>query len=102
MHLQFLSERRLCAKQALYKMQEVIRWPGRTPVAQIDEMYSRTVREASSAHAMSVSEEWWKPYHRLLGHLHINAEPWQEAECHRLWGEYGPEKFAGLDLFGVV
>lgn len=102
MHLQFLSERRLRAKQALYKMQEVIRWPGRTPVAQIDEMYSRTVRESSSAHTMRVAEEWWKPYHHLLDHLHINAEPWQEAECRWQWDEYGPEKFAGLDLFGVV
>jgi hypothetical protein len=43
MHLQFVSERRLKAKQALYKMTEVIRWPGREPVSVVDERYSRAV-----------------------------------------------------------
>ena len=103
MHLQFASRRRLLAKQALYQAIEVIRWPGRVPVYAVREMYARTVREAESAAARNVPIEWWQPYwHLLPHHLDVDAEPWQEAELRRLIAEHGREKFAGLDLFGVV
>ncbi len=118
MHLQFVSDRRLRAKQALYKLTELIRWPGREPVRAVDERYNLAVygtyRPAIGGDKTGpanwqgpfmfaiVPEPWWAPYADLMPHLHVDAEPWQEAECKRLWAEHGAEKFAGLDLFGVV
>jgi len=101
MHLQFSSRRRLIAKQALYQCTEVLRWPGRMPVSQIAEMYGRTVREADRATVAPVPAEWWAPYQHLMHHLHVDAEPWQEAELRRLMKSEWVGKFAGLDFFGL-
>ncbi len=134
MHLQFVSDRRLRAKQALYKMTEVTRWPWREPVAAIDALYSRAVygqkempsglvqyfgieqareiqREARRLNPSIVTDgpeklarvppTWWEPYAEWMQYLDVDAEPWQEAECRKLWAEHGPTKFQGLDLFGV-
>lgn len=46
MHLQFVGDHRLRAKQALYKMLEVTRWPGREPLDVIDKRYSLAVHGA--------------------------------------------------------
>ncbi len=107
MHLQFVSDRRLRAKQALYKCTEVLRWPGREPVRAVDERYNLAVygayRKSDAAHDLApVPPEWWHWHEDLMQYLDIDAEPWQEREVKRLWAEHGAEKFAGLDLFGVV
>ena len=102
MHLQFVNERRLRAKQALYKMVEVVRWPGRDPVVTIDERYNEAVYGSERAAIADVPVNWWESYADLLGHLRTDAKPWQEAECARLWDQHGPARFRGLDLFGVV
>lgn len=115
MHLQFASERRLRAKQALYKMTEVIRWPGREPVQLVDRRYNIAVygHDGSSlqrAYRVQCGPDildrapagWWDGYGSLMEYLHLDDEPWQEAEARRLWREYGPKKFEGLDLFGVI
>jgi hypothetical protein len=109
MHLQFSSERRLRAKQALYKMVEVIRWPGRSPVAAVNRMYDLAVYGSYDSQNPDLKTErampeWWETYAERgwLSMLDLDAEPWQEAECRRLWQEYGPLKFDGLDLFGTV
>ncbi len=101
MHLQMMSERRLLAKHAWYKMMERIRWPEK-PVKTIDDMYSLTVRECQSASTSAAPESWWEPYFPLMKHLDLDAEPWQIAEVKRLWAEHGAAKFAGLDLYGVI
>lgn len=100
MHLQFVSDRRLRAKQACYKMQEVLRWPGREPIQAVNDRYNPAVY-GSSAMA-DVSADWWYPYQQWMKHLHIDAEPWQEKQCKQWIAEHGREKFQGLDLFGVV
>lgn len=104
MHLQFVSERRLRAKQALYKVTELLRWPGREPVQVVDERYNLAVYESDPGRtgAAVVPAEWWGPYRHLLDHLHVDAEPWQEVEVRKAWQEYGAAKFRGLDLFGVA
>ena len=115
MHLQFLSVRRLRAKQALYQITEVLRWPGRETPEQLAKKYGRAVYESDPAHFATapVPAEWWAPYQHLMKHLdigvfsarhrrYIYAEPWQEREVRRLVKEHGREKFAGLDLFGVA
>lgn len=100
MHLQFSSERRLRAKQALYKLTEVLRWPGRDTIAAINRRYDYAVYDTGDT--TQAREEWWAPYRHLMGHLDLDAEPWQESECRRLWAEHGAARFRGLDLFDVV
>ena len=108
LHLQMCSERRLKAKGALYKMTEVLRWPGRLSPEELNKMYDQAVfgradKTCRDPHPMAQCKpDWWRPYDHLLKYLKLNADPWQEAECARLWAEHGPEKFAGLDLYGVI
>ena len=116
MHLQFVSGRRLRAKQCLYKLTEVLRWPDREPdqVHAVNQRYNLAVYGAyeptpgwqarldSTIDGIGAgASAWWEPYKPLLKHFHPTAVPWQEAECQRLIAEHGAEKFAGLDLFGV-
>ena len=101
MHLQFLSERRLKAKHAKYVCDEITRWPGRKTVAEINEMYSRTVRESAAAKVSPVPPEWWLPYQHLAHHLNAGSVPWQEQAVRDMVAEHGIEKFAGAELFGV-
>jgi hypothetical protein len=106
MHLWGASERRLLAKHALYKVTERLRWPDKR-VRDIDFEYSQCVTGGTGIPPEcwtfnSVPESWWAPYQHLMKYLDIDAEPWQETEVRRLVDLYGRERFAGLDLFGVV
>lgn len=111
MHLQMVDERRLRAKQALYLCTEVLRWPGRTPIPELQAQYNQAVyaqktrRPPGEPLALgAVPAAWWEPYRELAEKhlkLFVNEQPWQEVEVQRLWKEHGPEKFAGLDLYGV-
>jgi glycosyl transferase family 2 len=99
MHLQFTNWRRLVAKHALYKMTEVIRWPERRTVAEVDRDYSRALEQGGIKLA-TCPPEWWEGYARDA--IKLDGIPWQEAECRRLWAIHGPERFEGLELWGVV
>ena len=112
MHLQFVSGRRLRAKQALYKITEVLRWPGREPdqIRAVNQRYNLAVYGGYTADALKLMratlgaapfDKWWKPYADLIKYFDPHMLPWQEAECLRLLDEHGPQKFAGLDLFGI-
>jgi hypothetical protein len=106
MHLWGLSERRLVAKHAAYKMIETLRWPNKSR-AEIDRMYSQAFDPGANRQFEQqwryerVPEEWWQPYEPLLRHLHADAEPWQESMCRDLYAKHGPARFKGLNLFGV-
>lgn len=111
MHMQMVSYHRLRAKQALYVMQETVRWPGRMTAFQLNEMYGPTVYMAQrgrgeafkpESHTSKTPAEWWDGYENLMPFLNINEVPWQEAECKRLMDLHGAATFAGLDLFGVL
>jgi hypothetical protein len=111
MHLQMASDRRLRAKQALYVMQETVRWPGRMTAQQLNEMYGPTVYggpkqkhqpfEYTPVLTTHTPPEWWDFYDHITPFLHVDEEPWQEAECKRLLAEHGASAFAGLDLYGL-
>lgn len=114
LHLQYLSGRRLRAKQAKYKCDEILRWPGREPdqIRAVNQRYNLAVYGCveptegwSERLALSLGEapidQWWRPYQPLMKHLHIQAEPWQEAEVKRLVADHG-DKLKGLDLFGLA
>ncbi len=107
MHLQFVSERRLKAKQALYQATEVLRWPGRETPDQIRQKYSLSVYGAHSPTMGGfdlgpVPFSWWGPYEHLMHHYRPDDHPWQLTELRRLVAEHGMEKFEGLDFFGMV
>jgi len=99
LHLQFASRRRLRAKQALYKMTETVCWPGRRTAQQLNEMYDNTTLNLPRAQR-SFDPGWLLL--EVAAMVDVDAEPWQEAECRRLWVEHGAEKFKDLDLYGVV
>lgn len=110
LHLQYSNRRRLLAKQALYKMTEIIRWPGRDSIAEVNKRYDWSVYGASQKPTSgsptfdlaAIPPDWWSGYDDLLKYLHLDAEPWQEAECRKMVSQHGRDKFNGLDLFGVV
>lgn len=110
MHLQFVSDRRLRAKQALYKATEVLRWPDREPVHMVDQRYNLAVYGQYNTPGAQLAPvpvgpapaEWWEPYQHLMEYFHPDAQPWQEVELKRLISIHGKQRFAGLDLFGVV
>lgn len=114
MHLQFVSGRRLRAKQAFYKVQEVLRWPGREPdqIRAVNERYNLAVYGAyqpapgwdSRLDATMdgvPAERWWEPYKHLLKYFDPHMIPWQEAEVLKAIAAHGPQRFRGLDLFGI-
>ena len=82
-------------------MREVLRWPGREPVEKVDFKYSQALDE-SKMDCQPAPACWWEGYADIMHHMDLDAVPWQEAECQRLMAEHGPERFAGLNLFGVV
>jgi len=110
LHLWGVSERRLIAKHALYKVTERLRFPEKA-VTEIDRMYNLAIKgepkqptwgtPATWTYA-EVPDAWLAPYARLMQYLDIDANPWQEEETRRLVREHGREAFNGLDLFGVV
>jgi hypothetical protein len=106
MHLWGLSERRLVAKHAAYKMVETLRWPEKSR-KEIDRMYSQAFDPAidprfdQTWRFAAVPRFWWEPHRPVFGHLHADGEPWQERLCRDLYAQYGANRFAGLNLFGV-
>jgi Glycosyl transferase family 2 len=110
LHLWGASERRLCAKHALYRIAERLRWPDK-PASIIEYVYDpATNRNSVLAQRMNaagawsfeaVKPEWLAGYEDILRYLDVDAEPWQIAEVKRLVLEHGREKFHGLDLLGV-
>jgi glycosyltransferase involved in cell wall biosynthesis len=106
MHLWGVTERRLFAKHAWYKITEALRWPEKSR-KQIDEMYSLAIKGADhdlpkNWQYAKAPDEWWVPYKPLMKYLDLTIAPWQEAEARRLYVKHGPDAFRGLDLFGVV
>jgi hypothetical protein len=106
-HLWGVSDRRLRAKHALYKVTERLRWPDK-PVQTIDAMYSwwktgiKAEEPGNWQFAYVPDAAWWGPYEEWLKHLHIAREPWQEQAVRELVAKHHPETFRGLDLFGVA
>ncbi len=110
MHLWGVSEKRLRAKHALYKLTERIRWPEK-PIDQINREYGWAIH-GQKGHLVygtpetwkfaDVPAEWWAPYAHLMKYLDVDAPDWQTDECIRLIKLHGPAMFKGLDLFGVV
>lgn len=100
-HLQFVSERRLLAKQFWYQLVERLRWPDKFTAAEIRAKYSLTVNAHQASAGSPIPSNWLNGYEDILHHLRIDAEPWQLAECRRIIAE-NPGIETGLDDFGVL
>ncbi len=106
MHMQFVSDRRLRAKQFNYICQELIRWPGRETPEQVRRKYSLAVygdyqgNRAAAHDLMACPESWWAPYAHLLKHCHPEADPWQ-LEAARATVAANPGVDFGGDDFGL-
>jgi len=101
MHFQFASDRRLRAKQALYKMNEVIHFGYRMSKDEINRMYDGTTLDVPK-NLEPVPADWWDQIRELRKHIDVDATPWQEMECKHLWEKHGAGMFAGLNLYGVL
>jgi hypothetical protein len=101
LHFWGASEWRLRAKHALYKITERLRFPKKT-AKEIDDYYNQAIIPQLPWQFKAVKPEWIEPYADLMQYLHIDREPWHEAECKRLYRDHGEQTFHGLDLFGVV
>ena len=98
-HLWGASERRLRAKHVHYRLTERLRWPDK-PVQDIERLYSLATSPREPWNYHQLPPTWIEPYADLMQYLHIDAEPWQEAEVRLLLETHGRERFAGLDLLG--
>lgn len=98
MHMQHLVWRRAVAKQAMQRMTEALRWPGKS-VKQINLRYGPATDETGLV-LSAVPAEWWAGNEDVRQHIDVNAEPWQEKEIARMLAEHGRERFDGLDLKG--
>ena len=115
MHLWGASERRLIAKHALYKVNEVLKPAEKRDyktVEEIDRAFSWAIKGDPQNPRYGTPEtwtyaetprEWWKPYIGVgLGTFQPTAKPWQEEQVRRLVAQHGRERFQGLDLFGIA
>lgn len=95
LHLAYVDNRRLQAKELRWKMMEMLRWPGRRSVAWLNDYYDVALNMGELSECPN---SWWT-YQQLETHLHIGNESSIEKEVKRTWD---PVRFAGLNTFGIV
>lgn len=99
MHFVAAGRARLVAKTAWYKMVETVRFGDRNP-ERLNAHYDRDVDEEGLA-TISVPPAWWQPYEAWRAQVHLHRPSWYARDCQRMWREFGPAKFAGLELWGI-
>ncbi|MDX2114043.1 MAG: glycosyltransferase family 2 protein [Planctomycetota bacterium] len=108
LHMQFCAHERLVAKAVWYKLNEVLRYPGRATARQLNEQYDWALGSgagagAQAARVVPMRQEWWGAYRELAGrYLDLTARPWQADEVRRLVDEHGAARFAGIDFHGLL
>ncbi len=103
-HLQFANKIRLQSKAAWYKMMETVTYPGTRTAADLNQIYDWALRDESAAQVDVVPHDWWGPYleRGWLQFFQPNAPAWHFREAHRLAEQHGRQRFAGLELHGIV
>jgi len=101
-HAQFANWPRLLWKHTLYKMIEVLRWPGRESVAAVNAKYEVALDERGIA-LTEFPPEFLAEYRDRgwLDRVDLADEPWQRREAMRLLDEHGRDRFGGLRLRGI-
>lgn len=100
MHFVAADWRRLVAKTVWYKMIETVRF-GDVSAAQLNAAYDQDLDEAGLV-CVPLPAGWWDPYRDWRRHVDLESCSWFEEDCQRMWRQYGPELFAGLELWGVL
>ena len=115
-HLWGASERRLIAKHALYKVNEVLKPVEKRDyktIEEIDRAFSWAIKGDPQSQRYGTPETWtyadvprsWWDTPHLANFDQLPAlrgEAWQESEVRRIVAQHGRERFAGLDLFGIA
>lgn len=99
MHFVAAGWARLLAKAAWYKMIETVRFAD-VSAQRLNATYDRDLDETDLI-TVPVELAWWAPYLRWREYVQLDRPSWYEWDCQRMWREFGPEKFAGLNLWGV-
>lgn len=97
MHLQFINWRRLRAKHYWYRMMESVRWPGRQTPEELNRIYGQALDESGMKLSL-VHPSWLIGVSDLLSEIKTGSASWHEEEIRRLWKEYGPGPFIGLEI----
>jgi hypothetical protein len=101
MHLQWANWDRVKAKHCWYKMHEAITYPDK-PIKDIDRMYSEAVIDENPK-TSECPEAWFYGYDKWMDKIDLKPHrSWHIEECEQMLSQYGRERFAGLNLFGVV
>ena len=98
LHFQYLDAHRLRAKEVLWKMMEMSRWPGRRSAEWLNGWYDAAVYEQGET--TNMPDSWWEPYCQWEQYVKIGIESWAEKEVKRLWAE-DSSRFTGLNTFGI-
>jgi hypothetical protein len=99
MHFVAAERSRLVAKAAWYKMIETVRFSD-VSAEQLNANYNRDLDETELV-TVPVEADWWAPYLPWRKHVHLNRPTWFEWDCQLMWRQHGPEKFNGLELWGI-
>jgi hypothetical protein len=95
LHLGDVPPGRLLARYALYRLCARLAWPAATP----KEIAHRWQLPAQDD-GQPVPADFWPA--GALAQVDLNAPSWHAGECRRLVAAHGRDRFAGLDLLGVV
>ena len=101
LHMQHAQWNRLLAKQAWYKMKERVMYPGRDKAIVVDKRYHAAVDE-HNLRTEPVPKSWLAPYKDILKHLRLDMVPWQIADMKAMMAKHGPQRFDGLNLYGIL
>lgn len=98
MHLQYVDERRLRAKQVRWKMMEMLRWPGRRTASWLNDYYDCSVHLRGGT--VPIPVEWWSRFTQWEHLVELGTESWAEKEVKKLWAE-DSSRFRGLNTFDL-
>ena len=101
LHMQFVQWNRLLAKQAWYKMTEKVMYPARDKAIVVDKRYHAAVDERNLK-TEPVPKSWLAPYAGIMQFLHLDMVPWQIADMKAMMAKHGPQRFDGLNLYGIL
>ena len=98
LHYAWADWRRITIKAVWYKMTEVVRWPGRAPVAELNKRYDRPLQRRVE---QSKIPGEWVDYAGWRKHVRIGGDPWQLRDIADMIARYGWDRFEGITWHGV-
>lgn len=97
MHLSHLDMRRLRAKEVLWKIMEINRWPGRKSPEYLNSYYDSALEVGP---LVAVPLTWWHAYLQWLPLVRIGDESWAERQVKECLAKDRP-RYAGINTFDL-